>query len=137
MFITDRTEMDALLGNEKGVYGFEDMNRVESAVKEIAAEFPALGIYANVKTKTDWGLSGDFSVEADPVYSQMRRYLYNVQGIKEVLLIPVSLPKSMDDLTWDGANNIEKVLQMAFERIEGIRQAWKYSGEIYAGEENL
>ena len=137
MFITDRTEMDALLGNEKGVYSFEDLNRVESAVKEIAAEFPSLGIYANVTTKTDWGLPGDFSVSKYPVYSQMRRYLYNVQGIKEVFLIPISLPTSMDDLTWDGANNIEKVLQIAFERIEGIKQAWKYSGEIYAGEEIL
>lgn len=137
MFITDRTEMDALLGNEKGVYSFEDLNRVESAVKDIAAEFPSLGIYADVTTKTDWRLPGDFSASEYPVYSQMRRYLYNIQRIKEMLLIPVSLPASMDNLTWEGANNIEKVLQIAFERIEGIKQAWKYSGEIFAGEEIL
>ena len=137
MFITDRTEMDALLGNKKGVYSFEDLNRVETAVKEIAAEFPSLGTHSDVTTKTDWGLPEDFSISEYPVYSQMNRYLYNVHRIKEVLLIPANLPLSMDGLTWEGANNIEKVLQIAVERIEGIKQAWKYSGEIYAGEEIL
>ncbi len=137
MFITDRTEADALLGNEKGIYSYTDLNRVESHVSDIVSLLPQLGYTAELKTKTDWGLPGDYSAEKYPVSSQMERYLNNVSKIKEILAISVQLPKSMDNLTWSGANNIEKVMQIAFERIEAIRQAWKYSGELYAGEENL
>ena len=137
MFITDRTEADALLGNEKGIYSYTDLNRVESHVSDIASLFPELGFKSDIKTKTDWGLPGNYSKEEYPVQSQMDRYLNNVKKIKDALAISIQLPKSMDNLTWSGANNIEKVLQIALERIEGIKQAWKYSGELYAGEENL
>lgn len=137
MFITDRTETDALLGNEKGTYSYSDLNRVEGHVSDIASEFPNLGFESVITTKTDWGLPMDFSVSEYPVHSQMERYLNNVKLIKDKLTIPVAVPASMDGLTWIGANNIEKALQIAFERIKSIKQVWKYSGELYAGEENL
>lgn len=133
--IINRTESDALLGNEKGVYGYTDMNRVEAAVAEIAAEFASLGIGIDLATKTDWGLPDDFSKEKWPVASQLRRYLGNVASIKDLFVISVRLPESMDKLNWEGANNIEKVLQAAFARIQGMKQSYHYSGEFFAGEE--
>ena len=36
-FITDRTHADVLLGNEKGIYSYEDLNRVERAVAQLSA----------------------------------------------------------------------------------------------------
>lgn len=133
--ITDRTEDDVLLENEKGLYGYSDLNRVEEAVKEISGYFSRLGISLDLQTKTDWGEPGKFSAETWPVQNQMIRYLGNVAAIKNLFPSTVMLPESMDDLTWSGANNIEKVLETAFERIDGVLKIYRYSGEIFAGEE--
>ena len=128
--------MDMITNRTEGaVYGYTDLNRVESAVAEIASIFPALGISVSLKTKTDWKLPEDFSAELWPVKPQMSRYLKNVEVIKNLFPNSVRLPSSMDFLTWTGANNIEKVLLIAIERIDGIQSTYKYSGELYAGEE--
>lgn len=135
--ITDRTESDVLLGNEKGIYSHTDLNRVEQAVSELAAMITALGFSLVLNTKTDWGIPGDFSADAWPVESQMNRYLENVAKIRKVFVIQEKIPETMEGLTWQGANSIEKVLMAVYTRIEGIRKSYRYSGEIYAGEEIL
>lgn len=135
--ITDRTESDTLLGNKKGVYSYTDLNRVEEAVKEIAEKITSLGFALKIQTKTDWGFPGNFSVSTWPVESQMKRYLQNVSEIRKIFIISTQLPETMENLDWNAANNIEKILQIAFARIEGIKQSYRYSGEIYAGEEIL
>lgn len=133
--ITDRTESDVLLGNKKGVYGIEDLNRVESAVRELVSLFSSLDINLSLDTKTDWALPGDFSISQWPVESQMNRYLENIAAIKNAFSLSVQLPASMNRLTWVYANNIEKILQQAFDRSWNIIQSFRYSGEFFAGEE--
>lgn len=135
--ITDRTESDALLGNEKGTYSYTDLNRVETAVTQIAKQITTLGFALSLQTKTDWSLPENFSVKTWPTESQMIRYLQNIAEIKKLFIIPTQIPETMEKLDWNGANNIEKVLQIAFSRIMGIKQSYRYSGEIYAGEEIL
>lgn len=125
--ITDR--------NPNAVYSYTDLNRVETAVAEITAMFSELGITESLETKTDWALPENFSVSTWPVESQMARYLSNVERIKNIFPNSVKLPISMDSLTWTGANNIERVLQIAFDRIKGMKQTYRYAGEFYAGEE--
>lgn len=133
--ITDRTEEDSLLGNEKGTYGYSDLNRVENAVSEIAKYFSILGSSANMSIKTDWGAPGDFSIDTFPVKSQMERYLSNVEYINMLFAVDLPLPDSMDKLTWDSANMIEEVLRRAAGKISAIINTYRYSGEIYAGED--
>lgn len=133
--VTDRTEADSLLGNEKGTYGYADLNRVENAVSEIAKYFSVLGSSSKMSIKTDWGLPGDFSTETFPVKSQMDRYLSNVQYINNLFAVGLPLPDSMDKMTWDSANMIEEVLQRASGKISAIINTYRYSGEIYAGED--
>lgn len=135
--ITDRTETDAVMGTGKGVYSYTDLNRVETAAAEIAREITALGFDMQLQTKTDWKLPDNFAVKDWPTESQMRRYLQNIADIKRVFVISTQIPDNMDKLDWRGANAIEKVLQTAFARITGIKQSYRYSGEIYAGEEIL
>lgn len=135
--ITDRTETDAVMGTGKGVYSYTDLNRVETAAAEIAREITALGFDMQLQTKTDWKLPDNFAVKDWPTESQMRRYLQNIADIKRVFVISTQIPDSMEKLDWRGANAIEKVLQTAFVRITGIKQSYRYSGEIYAGEEML
>ena len=106
----------------KGAYNYTDLNRVETAVAELA---PLFGM--NLETKTDWGM-WDIPREAD-----MKRYLGNVAKIREhcgcVPNLPI-LPDTMNEFTYQSANNIEKILIIAYEVVDRpIR-----SGEIYSGE---
>ena len=128
--------MDLITNRTEGaVYGYADLNRVESAVKIIADHLSSMGINVSLNTKTNWAPPENFSPELWPVQSQMKRYLENVEVIKNLFPNSVRLPSSMSSLTWTGANNIEKVLSIALERIDGIQSTYKYSGELYAGEE--
>lgn len=133
IFITDRTEADVIIGNEKGVYGYSDLNRVESAVQSIVES----GIAQDLITKTDWGLVNNFSVEEWPAEKQMKRYLGNVATIRDVFAVDVEIPASMDMLDWNGANNIERVLQIAIGRVSGVIQSYRYSGDTFSGEDIL
>lgn len=94
----------------KGAYNYTDLNRVETAVAELA-ELMEL----TLTTKTDWVL-WDIPVESD-----MERYLNNVATIRSyckvlgiVSNLP-TLPRNMNALTLEGANNIEKVLEIAYQ----------------------
>ena len=93
----------------KGAYNYTDLNRVESAVAEIAPLFDL-----SLTTKTDWVL-WDIPVKAD-----MDRYLSNVVEIRDACPGNVTfptLPDSMNHLTFQYANNIEKVLEIAYEYV--------------------
>ena len=133
-FITDRTQEDVLLKNQKGRYTYRDLNRVEQAVKELSLQAAALDCPV-LSTKTDWGLPGDFSKDTWPTESQMERFLGNVQSLCSCVLLAAELPFTMQELTWEGANNIEKALEQVQQRIAAAKTAFQYSGELFAGEE--
>lgn len=110
----------------KGAYNYTDLNRVESAVAEISRLFD-LGL----TTKTDWGL-WDIPLKTD-----MERYLGNVVAIRDACPGDVTfptLPDSMSRLTYEGANNIERVLEIAYESYLDYCEKYIQSGEIYCGE---
>lgn len=93
----------------KGAYNHTDLNRVETAVRELAVE---LGL--SLVTKTNWTL---WDV---PVASEMERYLGNIIAIRDACTGDVvfpTLPANMSRLTYEGANNIEMVLQMVYEEL--------------------
>lgn len=134
--VTDRTEADMLLQNEKGTYNFQDLNRVESAVQELLAHFPKIGARVEIVTKTDWGLTGDFSEATWPTFNQMKRYLQNVKTLCDLCSLQIpGMPTTMEDLTFEGANAIEVALEEVYKHINSIVRCLRYSGEFYAGEE--
>lgn len=128
----------------KGAYNYTDMNRVESAVAEIA---PMLGL--TLTTRVDWNywsnwslvrtVTPDYFVEYNPFpwETELKRYLNNVKAIRDAcpddLEFP-PLPYSMDRLTYESANNIEKVLEIAHSYVQACVNAIARSGEIYCGE---
>ncbi|MBQ8263445.1 MAG: hypothetical protein IJY96_01565 [Oscillospiraceae bacterium] len=157
----ERSEWDSGM---KGAYNAVDLNRVESAVSYLAyvlQELPdeliehaaSKGVvwedfYAapydartiSVETKTDW-LVSDM-----PTPAEMERYLDNVAFLRSVLDYATDeLPASMEGLTWDGANAIERALENLDAAIKACRTdkkklidntaaAWIYSGEMFTGE---
>ncbi len=157
----EKAEWDSDL---KGAYNASDFNRVESAVAYLAGLLRALPddlkAYASEKvvawdkffnvpydaasvvvdTKTDWKMT-DIQTPQD-----MARYLDNVAFLRGVIeYATATLPATMDNLAWQGANAIEQVLVDLDEAIEHLRQqtkyyldltaqSWHFSGEIFTGE---
>lgn len=119
----------------RGAYNYTDLNRVETAVSELSEE---LGL--NLVTKTGWTL-WDIPTQTD-----MERYLGNVVAIRDACSDEIAfptLPNSMSGLDYEGANNIEKVLMLAYESLGKPdipvepSEPGEYtirSGEIYCGE---
>ena len=133
--VFDRTEADVLIGNKKGHYGPEDLNRVESAVAELQEMIKQLDMYPELTVKTDWTAPGTFSADSWPVESQVQRYLENVKILSRALGLSPALPERMHRLDWQGANQIEYALQQVYARVQSILKTYEYSGERFAGEE--
>lgn len=104
-----------------GAYNYTDLNRVETAVAQLATE---MGL--SLTTKTNW------TVWDVPTQADMTRYLNNVFAVRDACPWEMdfpTLPDSMINLTIEVANNIERVLLMVHTKNQTAR-----SGEIYCGE---
>ena len=95
-----------------GAYNASDLNRVESAVAEMA---PMLGL--TLSTKTDWTYLWQFN------QSDATRYINNVVAIRDAALaldatlVFPALPKNMHYFTFESANAIEKTLAIVSEAL--------------------
>lgn len=161
MTAEERTEWNTAL---KGAYDESDFNRVEGAVEtlqNILLALPddlreyaeTLGVAWDaffditysleplvLVTKTNW-LRGEI-----PGKNDKSRYLGNVATLRSLMEYETDeLPDSMEDLTIDGANAIEKALELLNAEIDKFRQmretqlqntasSWYYSGDVYANE---
>lgn len=92
----------------KGAYNYSDLNRVERAVAEISDR---AGL--NLITKTNWTM-WDIPTEED-----MSRYLGNIATIRGLVNgadIP-NAPTSMNNFTYEEANNIELMLSKVYQSL--------------------
>lgn len=110
------------LAGMKGAYNYTDFNRVESAVKELAA---ILGV--TVTTVTTW------DSKAIPKAADIQRYLGNIDKLRTVcaaLATTPQTPESMHRMTYQTANQIEQILT----DIEAAINSWYRCGEVFCGE---
>lgn len=114
----------------KGGYNTSDMNRVESAVKTLAAELNSAGYPVEITETADW-LPGDTVTR-----EQWEIYLENVRRLRAVyytLAETGALPKPEDKLGYVGANNIEKVLADIDLLLDGMKSIYRRAGTFTAG----
>lgn len=117
-------------GTNKGAYNIEDYNRVGAAVEYIAERFKALGISFTVAPKTDWKRPDI------PTPAQQTTYLNNVRtlrGLVSVYPTTPQVPPDMEGLTWQEANEIEKILLDLDELIIKAQAVYQYTGEAITG----
>jgi hypothetical protein len=115
----------------KGAYKPSDMNRVESAVVELAARFAERGTVLTLTTKTDWTRTGW------PTKSDMRRYFGNVEALRQATGVTLNAPATPtvnNRLTYQRANDLEKILLAVKRWLDSTDESEYYSGELYAGE---
>ena len=124
--IIDRTQQDVDLWNElrvksylsemttdeqstwstdlKGAYNVSDLNRVGAAVEYLANLLNTYGYTVVTHAKITY-------IEIDtPSLTQMTNYLSDVKAIKEKMNGTQEMPETMNNLSYEDANNIEKVL---------------------------
>lgn len=127
--MTDRTQADVDALNSKGTYNADDLNRVIENCNEIAATLTANGYPLSLTwTKTNWTRSDI------PTTAQMAEFINNVNAIKAALPSAApNAPPSMAYLTFEGANNIEKLLYEVSVSLTGMMTIYPKSGVYLSG----
>lgn len=99
-------EVTAYLADMKGAYNASDLNRVGQACAYLYDVMTAMGYDVPNYTalKTDWVISDV------PTQAQMATYITTVAALKALWSAIQTIPSTMDALTYQGANDIEKLL---------------------------
>lgn len=135
-------ELAEWLGGMKGSYNATDMNRVGVAVRYIAARMGETGYRLDVSPQTDWSV-GDIPTAADlsayldqldVLRGKLNEVLAAYQTESQYELPPT--PPDMEGLTFQEANDIEKILKAVHDQLQymGDHFYWVCSGDVYAGE---
>ena len=126
----------------KGHYNVSDLNRVSEAVQYIAELLKGYGYkvdYDPILIQHGTSTTSDLTWKRNdiPIKSQMDQYIKNIRSVREAFPVyettPV-VPLGMDQLTWEQANDIEKILFDLNEIITKMEKAWLYSGDLYSGD---
>lgn len=129
--VTDRTQADVNAGNEKGSYNASDLNRVGAAMNYVADRLRYFGYNPAVSPKTDWTDENWMA----PFY--VDQYLSDLAELRRQFAMMQSTPSVPDDmvrLTYQEANNIEKILEDIDLLLTNAAKAWFFSGEVFSGE---
>ena len=129
--VMDRTIQDVTDGTAKGHYNASDLNRVGHVMEAIALLLSEYGYTVLVEPKTDWDISDI------PTQSQMKKYLDDLAALRAAIELPPSTPNTpadMHGLTWQEANDIERILYDVNRLFTNMVAAWYYSGDLVAGE---
>lgn len=129
--ITDRTQADVDARNGKGTYNASDLNRVAAAMNYVAGRLESAGYGPHISQKTDWKDDDWVYPAAQAVYLG---YLAELRSQFAMMQTTPPVPNDMEKLTYQEANDIEKILEGIDRLMTNASQAWFYSGDIYASE---
>jgi len=129
------TIIDTLVTNRtSGYYNLEDLNRVGAAVVYVRNRLISAGVSIAVAPKTDWSLPDI------PTIAQMEQYRLDISAIRTVISNDTAVPtppKSMEKLTAEEANDIEKILLDADAMLTRLISAYQHCGPLRAGQGGL
>lgn len=135
---TARTQRGTTLTPLKGCYNVSDLNRVESAVKLLAAALTSAGYPVEVTPVLKGNKAEDREWQEGDIVrrAQWSTYLDNVQKLRDAyytLAETGQLPAPEDKLGYVGANNIEKVLADIELLIDCMKSSYRRCGTFHAG----
>lgn len=141
--ITDRTLEDVEYAKAnptstedlKGSYNNSDLNRVEEKVEELYNILKEYSYDGKIEVvKTDWSKTDFFTPNDSARYLGNIRKLINSYFVKSDKL---SLPNTMEMLTYEEANAIEKILVDIEDIIQNMEQVFIYSGVAKSGQSRM
>ncbi len=126
--IIDRTISDIQNMTQKGHLNADDLNRIEGNAQYLHEVLLGYGYSQSPITKIDWVMT-DF-----PYISEMERVRSNVaEIIRGYYSQNTEVPTSIESLTWQKLNDLERVLLQVKEMIGKMEQSFKYCGDAYCG----
>ena len=154
-------EVKEWLAGMRGAYNVSDIERVEEAVAFVSEYINSLqqtldGYRESYGVASDSNFVsplreitvnpvGGWTREEIPSPERLTLFLNTVKAFAETNFMGHSLPETLEKLTTEGANEIERVIVAQNANAEAIEAekkkliyntslSWKYSGEIFAGE---
>lgn len=121
------TEWDNFL---KGAIDYQTLNRVGEWVEYLSDKLNSYTYLNTTSPKTDWVVTDFMTPQQAITYLQNVRTLMNAINVR----ITAELPTSMNKLTYESANAIEKILYDIDRGITNMEASWKYVGEVISGE---
>ena len=123
---------------ERGTLTYNTLNRVETAVKLLAAALTSAGYPVEVTPVLKGSKSEDREWQEGDIVrrAQWSTYIENVQRLRDAyytLAETGELPKPEDKLGYVGANNIEKVLADIDLLLDGMKSIYRRAGTFRAG----
>ncbi len=122
--IFDRTVEDIQKLTDKAYIDYNDLNRVEAAIKWVSHVLNKHGYRNTVHTKM-WKIN-EWRTDAD-----MRRIKNNLEEIKRVFFIPEDTPVIPDKITYTSiyqANAIEKIIHDVGRIVENMSPGQRHLG---------
>lgn len=113
------SEYNEWLNDPKGEYRYTTLNRVESAIGYVRDLLSKAGYEVqDIEVKTDW------KMEDIPIIDHADRIISNLNKIRNTVRIPYDTPEvpcDLDMLTFEEANDIEKIILYVGEAAERLR----------------
>lgn len=131
--IDSLTEIEKISWNSglKGSYNAKDFNRIKEWTEYLANEFNKYEYKVSITSRENVSRT-DF-----PLHSDIQVCLSNIQNLIDAYYIMTTtpqLPSNMENLGYNGANAIEKILFDLNELLKGMVAHFCYLGQIYIGE---
>lgn len=118
-------------------YGYRDMNRVGEAMEYVAERLRACGFSISGTARTDFTRT-DF-----PSVAEFERYIGVLRQLKSATALPLTSPPvpvvgaAKDYMTYDEANDIERILLDINQSIDYMASAYRHCGAPVCGLEDL
>lgn len=126
--VTDRTDADVRNKTDKGFYNHTDLNRVGHNTDHLAGLLNGYGYAVTVNPKTNW------KQKDIPRQTDMTLYLADLNALKSAFYGTTELPGAMDNLNYEDANNIEKLLLEIEEYINRMIVGFRKCGTFKSGQ---
>ena len=129
--IYDRSESDIVNDTVKGQYNYTDFNRIESWCKYIADTLNNNGYLIMIVTKTDWNMNSYHT------YSDLERIRKNIETLKKAFFCYTKVPENLKKMTYQKANELERVIYELDYFIKCMENNFVYSGVCGAGQNRV
>jgi hypothetical protein len=111
-----------------GFYTHTDLNRVGGNIQHLADLLNGYGYLVSVSPKTDW------AIDDVPRAADMALYLADLNALKSAFYGTTELPGAMDNLNYEDANNIEKLLLEIERNITWMATGFRKCGTFRSGQ---
>lgn len=132
--------IDTLVTNRGSTakYNYTDLNRVEAAFEYLRDKMNGqFGFNLNLTIKKDWTRADLGQLGAQSLMEAYRQNVVKIRGAITQKAETPQTPNTMRNLTWQQANDIEKILQDVECLLERMPFAFRHSGTFSAGQGGL